>query len=115
MRLGDASVEAVARHCAGTLRLLDLQGCARAGDPSALALAAVCGQLETVSFQCVPRLSDRGFAALWQGCPKLRHVTLKACDVTAHAVEAARNAKPDLVVNALTGPPKSYHGFSGLA
>ena len=96
-RVGNDGVVAVAER--GQLRVLDLQGCATVGDPAALALASHCGAtLETISFQCCARLSDRGFDALVARCDKLRHVTLKNSAVTDEAVDRAEMANPTLCV-----------------
>ena len=91
-RVGDAGVEEIARGCP-RLRLLDVQGCAMVGDAGALALASHCAaQLDTVSFQCCPRLTDEGFGALCAACPRLRHVTLKHCRVSEAAIASALRA-----------------------
>jgi len=99
-RLGDLGVSALARGCGERLRLLDLQGCSTTSDESALALASHCAGLHTVSFQCCPLLTDRGFNALCAGCA-LAHVTLKHCQVSEDAVREAQRARPQLTVRVI--------------
>ena len=99
-RLGDLGVGALARGCGERLRLLDLQGCSTTSDETALALASHCAGLHTVSFQCCPLLTDRGFNALCAGCA-LAHVTLKHCQVSEDAVREAQRARPKLTVRVI--------------
>jgi len=99
-RLGDEAVGMLARRCGPRLRLLDLQGCSLVGDEAALELAAHCPSLHTVSFQCCPELSDKGFEAMCAGCA-LAHVTLKHCQVSEATVLAAQKSRPLLVVRVI--------------
>ena len=68
-------------------------------DPAAMALAANCAAaLETISFQCCPLLSDKGFGALVDACPRLRHITLKHCDVSDESIARAEAFNEQLQV-----------------
>lgn len=103
-RVSSRGVEAVATHCGAQLRLLDLQGCSTVDDGAACRLAECCSSLETISFQCCPRLTDLGFAALCRSCP-LVHITLKACHVSQDAILEAQRMRPRLQVRTIaTGP-----------
>ena len=98
-RVSCVGVIAISAGCAASLRLLDLQGCSAVGDPAAMALAANCSAaLETISFQCCPLLSDKGFGALVDACPRLRHITLKHCDVSDESIARAEAFNEQLQV-----------------
>ena len=98
-RVSCVGVIAISAGCAASLRLLDLQGCSAVGDPAAMALAANCAAaLETISFQCCPLLSDKGFGALVDACPRLRHITLKHCDVSDESIARAEAFNEQLQV-----------------
>mmetsp|Transcript_43835 Transcript_43835/g.115196 ORF Transcript_43835/g.115196 Transcript_43835/m.115196 type:complete len:434 (+) Transcript_43835:989-2290(+) len=106
-RVGNAGVGAIAAGCGARLQLLDLQGCARVGDPAAFELAEHCPNLHTVSFQCCAGLTDAGFAALCDRCA-LQHVTLKHCKVSQDSILEVQRACPMLTVRTIASGPLQW-------
>ncbi|KAJ1447964.1 hypothetical protein M885DRAFT_450782, partial [Pelagophyceae sp. CCMP2097] len=81
-RFGEGALRALARHCGGDLRRVDVDGAPRVNDAALLALAATCPQLRKLGVDGCSRVTDVGVAAVARNCALLERLRAGGCGGT---------------------------------
>ena len=102
-QMTDAGVIALAAVC-GNLQSIDLAGCDKVTDAGVVALGAGCGQLQHISLAFCDKVTDAGVIAFGAGCGQLESINLAGCgQVTDAGVIALGAGCGELQIINLTG------------